>query len=209
VPPRAAPPLVSYGRCPHCPPGKPPVAVSPPWRAGISCRSGQPSIRSRSRSSRMPSPPEQPPVRQVAMAAPTGSSRYQAATCQLERTTTTTLDLHPNLPNCLSPRRRHNLAEVVAPAVATAPLRRPHPPVVSLPQPSAVIKPPRTRGPSLARARPSMAAGWPEFGRSRHRPCPEGHIASLGKVPGFFMRTRGNFVRNKQFEGPARKLLLK
>jgi hypothetical protein len=57
VPPRAASPLAPYGRCPHCPSGKPPAAVSPPWHAGTSRRSGHPSIRSRSQSSRVPSLP--------------------------------------------------------------------------------------------------------------------------------------------------------
>jgi hypothetical protein len=97
------------------------------------------------------------------MVASTGNSRSRATTDQFERITTT-VDPHSNLPNHLLPRRRRSFAGALAPAAATAPLRRPHPPVVPLPQPSAVIEPPGTRGPSPARARLDTAAGSPDFG---------------------------------------------
>jgi hypothetical protein len=106
-------------------------------------------------------------VRQAAMAASMGNSRSRATTDQFERITTT-VDPHPNLPNHLLPRRRRSFAEALAPAAASAPLRRPRP---------------------VGHGR-RFAGFW----RDRRRLAPKDSIASSQFFPGTHMRSKGILV---------------
>jgi hypothetical protein len=124
------------------------------------------------------------------MAACTGSSRPQATPDQIERIITT-VDLHPNLPNCLLPRRRCSLAGTAVAAAADAGRWCAPSPALSLPQPSTGIDPLGPAGP-FPRPRPAghgrrLAGFWPD----RRRPAPEHPIASPQNFPGVHLRNKG------------------
>jgi hypothetical protein len=63
------------------------------------------------------------------------------------------------------------------------------------------IEPRHSPGPPPARARPTPAAGWPEFGRSRAGRPPKGHIAKPQLIPGGFVQGKGLFVNLQKIQG--------
>jgi hypothetical protein len=90
------------------------------------------------------------------------------------------------------------------PLAAGAPPRRPSPgpnqALESTPRDPRVVPRPRLAGPGRR-----FAEIWPD----RRRPASRDPIASPQVSAGSKPRTKGRFVRNQKFHGPARKLLLK
>jgi hypothetical protein len=142
---------------------------SAPWHAGTSRRSDLPSIRSRSRSLRVPSLPQATAGLPGRHGGLHGELLVSSHPDQIEHITTT-VDLHPNLPNRLLPRRRCSLAGAVALVAVTAPLRRPRPPVVPLPKPSTGIE---SQGPE-GRSPPAPGRSRPPVRRNLAGPPPAG-----------------------------------
>jgi hypothetical protein len=128
------------------------------------------------------------------MAACTGSSRPQATPDQIERIITT-VDLHPNLPNCPLPRGRCSIAgtAVAAATAAGAPLAGPLPT-----QPSIGIDPQDLRVvPRLRPAGPGQrfAGIWSD----RRRPVLGDHIVKSQIFLRAQSQTEGTFVRILNF----------